>query len=96
MNMNNKLRDNKFGFYEVVEICSDKKNLQSINGKLGTILGMTQNDDGPWGYAVTLDDAEEGWDIKEEVLISKGIFRKREDFYDADSITVVVDPKNLS
>jgi hypothetical protein len=81
---------NKFTFYEVVVISSQKNVHKKINGKEGVIMGMAKNEDGEWGYAVDVGD--DGWDINEKYLKSTGKILKREDFYDeADRVTVIVD-----
>ena len=51
-----------------------------------------QNDDGDWFYAVHLLDTDDGWDVMKEELVSTGNMMARKDFYDGDSVTVVVDP----
>ncbi len=80
---------NKFTFYEVVVINSQEKKHKKINAKEGVIMGMAQNDDGEWGYAVNVQD--DGWDINEKYLESTGKVLKREDFYnEIDKVTVIV------
>lgn len=85
---------NKFDFYEVVKVVSNKPNLQEINGKEGTIIGMSKNEQtGNWGYAVTIHESEDGWDILECDLRSTGKKRKREEFYTGETVKVRVDPE---
>ena len=83
----------KFKFYEVVEISSDRPALREVDGKRGAILGMAENDDGSWGYAVCIFDEEIGYDVSEEELLTTGEMMKREDFYDGENITIIVDPE---
>lgn len=81
-----------YKFYEVVKIVSDRSALSEINGFEAAVLGMAENDDGKWCYAIHLLDSEEGWDVMEDELVSTGRMMSREDFYDGDSVTVEVDP----
>ena len=80
-----------YKFYEVVKIVSGRPNLAEINGEEAAILGMAENDDGQWCYAVHILGSEEGWDIMESELQPTGCMMSREDFYDGDSVTVEVD-----
>lgn len=84
--------DNKFDFYEIVEVISSEKKHSEINGFEGIILGMAQNNDGSWGYTVDIKD--DGWDIDEKYLVSTGKFSSRDQFYsdsDEDKIGIIVD-----
>ncbi len=80
-----------FNFYEVVQIVSDRPVLSEINGLDAAVLGMVENDDGKWCYAVHLLDSNDGWDVMENELISTGRMMTREDFYDGDSVIIIVD-----
>lgn len=73
--------NSKYQFYEVVEIDSNKLLLKEINGFEAAILGMAQNQDGIWSYAVTILEKEETWHVVEGDLRSTGKMMKREDFY---------------
>jgi hypothetical protein len=59
-----------------------------VFGRLGTILGRAQADDGTWLYAVFVAGPNETWDIAESDLDSTGIVDKREDFYSGKSIRI--------
>ena len=82
---------NKFNFYEVIKILDLDKDLKEIHGLEGTVLGMSQDDDGAWGYAVSVKN--ECWDISETNMVSTGKFSKREDFYPGDTVKVIVNEK---
>lgn len=82
----------KFTFYEVVEVKPERPALNEIAGLTGAILGMVENDDGNWVYAVHILDTDESWDIREAELVSTGKVMNRSDFYDeSDSVGVEVD-----
>ncbi|ETX06705.1 Imm31 family immunity protein [Candidatus Entotheonella palauensis] len=83
----------KFQFYEVVKVVSAKPELSEISGLTGVIMGMSENEDGHFGYAVSIFDVDEGWCAMEEDLISMGTYMRREDFYDGSSVRVRVDPE---
>lgn len=82
----------KFDFYEVVKIITDDPKYAEVNGKEGAILGMAQNSDGIWGYAVEIFDEIDGWSFPEDALVTLGYKMKREDFYTGETIRVEVDP----
>jgi len=86
---------NKFDFYDIVKVNSDKLSLQEINGFEGVIRGMSQNEDtGEWGYAVSIyKDNGLLWDIMEADLIATGKKSKESDFMTGESVKVRVDPK---
>ena len=80
----------KFEFYEIVTVASTENVYAKINGMEGVVIGMAQDDDGHWVYAVDVGD--DGWAIEEEHLIATGKFSSHESFYDeADRVTVIVD-----
>jgi len=80
-------RPAKFQFYERVVILQDAP---EIFGKIGSVLGRAQADDGTWLYAVFVAGPNEAWDIAESDLESTGIVDKREDFYSGQSVRVRV------
>ncbi len=89
--MNNK---SKFNFYERVKIINpltDKKKKQNLQDALGTVMSKGQNENGSWGYGVSIDK-ENGllWSCDENELESLGTFAKREDYYSGESIRVGV------
>ena len=86
---------NKYNFYDIVKVHSDKNSLREINNCEGAILGMSQNEEtGCWGYGVSIyKDNGLCWSIKEEDLQPTGKKGKRSDFYTGESVRVRVDPK---
>ena len=80
-----------YKFYEVVKVVSNRTDLVEINGFEAFVLGMAENNTGDWCYAVHMLESDEGWDVMENELVSTGKMMSREDFYDGDSVTVVVD-----
>jgi hypothetical protein len=84
--------DAKYKFYEVVRV-NEKHYRSMFVNKEGAILGMSQNEQNDmWGYTLTFDDLPETYGFEEEELEPTGKMKKREDFYDGSSVTVVVDP----
>ena len=86
---------NRFNFYDVVQIQgSDGAPLDGVLGKTGTILGMAKNDKtGVWTYSVSIDPDGDVWSIDEPYLQSTGETKTRSDFYDGESIKVLVNPE---
>ena len=84
----------KFDFYERVTIVNpltDKKKKAKLENACGTVMGKAQNDDGSWGYGVSVDkDNNLMWRCSENELESLGTFAKREDYYSGESIRVGV------
>lgn len=84
----------KYSFYEVVNIKPERPSLSKIEGLSGTILGMAQNENGGWIYAVHIFDTDDSWDIREAEIVTTGKFMKREDFYSGESLIIDVDGKS--
>jgi hypothetical protein len=82
----------KYQFYEIVRVGKHCRHRQLI-GREGAILGMSQNEQGIWGYAVALQPSGECWDLVEDNLESTGRMERRETFYDGTSVTVTVNPQ---
>lgn len=80
----------KFAFYEIVRVQSNQKNLVSVNGLTGAILGMAQNAAGQWNYAVSIYALEECWNINESDLEATGEYDRREAFYDGEQLKLYV------
>lgn len=81
----------KFNFFERVKIFPKSKVAQHLYNTLGTVLGRSQNPkNNLWGYAISCDNEEDGWDFQEDELESLGTFAKREDYYSGESIRVGV------
>lgn len=83
----------KFAFYEVVEIHPERPALREIEGLRGVVLGMVENDQGSWIYAIHILSSEESWDVCESEMVSIGEFMTREDFYDGGAIKVELGPE---
>ena len=81
----------KFDFFEVIKISSRDKALFEVNGLEGAILGMVVNDVGSWIYSVQIFSLEENYDISERDLLPNGKMMSEQDFYDGDSVAVLVD-----
>lgn len=80
-----------FVFYEKVLIQSKDRRKASINGRLGAIMGMVQEDSGAWGYSVHIYGQDESWAVAEHELKATGEFDRHETFYSGASIQVRVD-----
>ena len=81
----------KFDFFEKVTISTANSAAQTVNGKLGAVLGRAQCDDGRWQYAVSVYDDDAVWSLEEAELTSTGEFAERSDFYDGSSVRIQVD-----
>lgn len=86
---------NKYEFYEIVKISSNKVSLKEINNSEGTILGMAKNEEtGRWGYAVSVIlDNGLVWDVMEEDLKPTGKKADPKEFMSGESIKIEVDPE---
>ena len=90
---------NKFNFYEVVRIVSNKPELLELNNKLGVITGMSQNESDPsiFCYAVDIlnEDKEviDGWSIYSEDLVTTGKKINPSQLFTSDIIKVEVSKK---
>ena len=82
---------NKFKFYEIVKVVSTNPERSEINGKIGTILGMTE-DKNVNVYVISIEDEEDDLYVYEYDLVSTHRFAKREDFYIGESVKVLVSP----
>ena len=81
----------RFQFYEIVRVASSDPELTEIHVERGAILGVSENDNGTFGYAVFIYRDEICWDLAEGELEATGVFSRREEFYDGTSIRVRVD-----
>ena len=81
----------RFQFYEIVRVASSQPELAEIHGERGAILGMSEDDQGTFGYAVFIYRDEICWSLTEDELEETGEFSRREEFYDDTSIRVRVD-----
>jgi hypothetical protein len=82
----------KYQFYEIVRV-SEQCVREQVAGLEGVILGMAQDEQGRWSYAVHLYELGESWHLFEDELEPTGRMSSREEFYDGTHITVVVDPE---
>lgn len=83
----------KFRFYEKVRVSSADPSKAGINGELGAVLGMAQDDDGAWSYSVSIYSTGICWNCLENELVATGEYDRRETFYTGDSVQVAVDKK---
>ena len=86
---------NKFNFYDIVKVSSQKLHLKEVNGSEGVIRGMSQSEtSGEWGYAVSIyKDDGMVWDIMENDLVSTGKAASRSEVTTDESVKVRVDPE---
>lgn len=84
---------NRYCFYEVVLVEADAPVREDLKGSAGIIVGMSEDDNGCWEYAVQLPKHDnECWQIAEGFLKATGKRVNREDLYNGDSELVRVDP----
>lgn len=86
---------NKYNFYTVVKVVSNKFSLRKIYHCEGVIVGMSQNEiTGRWGYAVSIyNDNGLVWSIMEEDLQTTGKSVDPKDRQSVETIKVEVDNK---
>jgi hypothetical protein len=70
----------KIDFYSEVEVLPTTKNKQ-YSGKKGVVMGVSEEDDILYGYAVLLHDKDTIDFFDKEDLVPTGKKFKREDFY---------------
>ena len=91
---------NKFDYYDIVIINSNKKKLHKVNGRKGIIKGISQDENNPdiFAYAVDIIDnygsVEEGWFIFEADLKPTGKKVNSENYKPVDTIKVPRQSKN--
>lgn len=83
---------NKFKYNELVKIVSSNPLHKDLRNTLGTINGMSQGDDGSWGYTVFLEFNQENWCFEENELESTGKFVSSDHNMAGESIKVIVNP----
>ncbi|WP_297802234.1 Imm31 family immunity protein [Arenimonas sp. GDDSR-1] len=81
----------KFQFYEYVRVRADNPALAEIHGQRGAVLGRSEDDEGGYGYAVSIERDGICWSVEEADLEATGEFGTRADFYGDESIRVRVD-----
>jgi hypothetical protein len=85
---------NKFDLYDIVIVCSQRKDLEEINGCRGYISAMSQSEEtGLWRYAVGIYDKECLWEVRESELLSTGEKEDPRINEPVDTIRVRVDPE---
>jgi hypothetical protein len=82
----------KFMFYEIVRISRPSPGLRQNADLEGAILGMSQDDQGRWYFAVHVYELNEVQTYPETALEPTGRMDRRESFYDGTNVRVVVDP----
>ena len=86
----------KFDFFEIVrctrDLVDDDPEGCDICGLTGAVLGMAENDDVTWGYAVHIYEKGFVYSLPEDALESTGRADRRENFYSGESVRVAVDP----
>jgi hypothetical protein len=80
----------KYQLYERVRVTSDKPELVEINGEVGAVLGMAEEDAQAF-YVVFIYRDKECWHVEEKCLRARGEFDERENFYDGSRLRVSVD-----
>jgi hypothetical protein len=85
------VKESPFQFYEIVRIREGLPGMQKYGGLEGAILGMAQEADGSWGYAVSLYSDGFTYDVTDREIESTGRMDRRESFYDGTSVRVSVD-----
>lgn len=89
------MKENKFNFYDIVKIVSEKSSLKKVNNNFGIIRGMSQNEEtGEWGYGVLVcNDENLAWDILESDLQSTGKKANSDTYNFGKIVKVSVDPE---
>ena len=85
----------RFKFYEEVRITSSRPETVSVEGVVGVIFGVSEQE-GSWSYAVFILRLSEVWGLDEAEIESTGVCYSREDFYSGESIRVEVDANGQS
>mgnify|MGYP002713067735 CR=1 FL=1 len=83
----------KFDFYEIVIVNTNNPKKSKLNGEKGAILGITENKDHLFFYAVHLYQDSITYSFDENELEKTGEFDCRESFYSGNSVTVIVNEK---
>lgn len=84
---------NRFDFYEVVVFKDSAPLPEKLKRTQGVIMGMAEDANGNWEYAVQIaDDDNECWQLDEANLEATGKKLSRGEVYPGDSELVRVDP----
>jgi hypothetical protein len=81
----------RFQYYEIVRIREGLPGKQELGGLEGAILGMSQEANGSWGYAVSLYSDGYTYHVTDCEIEPTGRMDRRESFYDGTSVRVSVD-----
>lgn len=84
-------RPKRFDFHEIVLV----NYTELPPSSRGCVLGLSEDEEGVYGYAVWVYAEEEVWMFEEEDIQSTGEFAKREDFYDGATLHVSQDGEVL-
>jgi len=84
----------KIDLYEEVRIMDSAENTE-LQGKIGVVLGISEEDGIVQSYAVDFDDLPYVYSVSANCVIPTGRKFKREDFYDGTSISVSQDGELL-
>jgi hypothetical protein len=90
-----------FNFFDVVQIVDTSGELSKVDRKFGVVLGMSQADDGQWGYAVDVyEDGNctvriDGWDISQDNLVATGRRVSEDHIYGSETIRVSPDGEQI-
>jgi len=88
------MNNEKLEFYEEVKINNDMDD-PSLRGKIGVIMGISEEDGVVYGYSVCLKDMKYSYSFSVDEVSPTGRRFKREDFYDGSNIGVSQDGKLL-
>lgn len=83
-----------FAFYEEVRVKPDRAGLEEIAGELGAVLGSSQDGE-CWSYVILIYSRGVTWGAGEDDLVSTGLIRTREEFYDGAVVRVSKDGELL-
>jgi hypothetical protein len=70
----------KFKLYECVKVSEDFEQ-QEIAGKIGGVVGFSQNKNGEYSYSVMIEELNECWFLNHSDLAFTGKMYKESDFY---------------
>jgi len=84
----------KLDFYTEVEISQHADNAE-LRGKIGVIMGISEEDGIIYGYSVSFKDLPYCHAVGVDEVSPTGRTFKREDFYDGSRIAVSADGKLL-
>jgi len=88
------MTNEKLDFYAEVRI-SDGVDDANLRGKVGVIMGISEEDGIVYGYSVRFKELKHSYGFSVDEVSPTGRKFKREDFYDGSSITVSPDGELL-